>query len=389
MNNRVAKILDALRTGNPSGRNPYWRAMPIRRMTRLIVGTAVLASVIGFGQNLDLLGHRPLLHGFFLPLVAACSSAGVLIVRLKKPHWWFFALLVAAGFFFLATHAEPLASTLPGSPELHSQLLFNFYGICIGIIVASRFIMYFVTTESVAGVRMQTELALARDIQSTLVPPISFATPRFEVHGVSLPSTDMGGDLVDAIEHDGSLLAYVADVSGHGLPAGQLMGMLKTAMRLGVELRQPPVALLENADRVLPSLKQPYMYATVALLRFDGSMEAEYSLAGHPPILHYRKHTNDVARLALRQFPVGMFLGTRYTSARAPFSSGDLFVILTDGIIEAADEKDVELGLERVENLIAAHAAEPLPQIWEAIRGAAAAQGAQQDDQSALLIRAL
>jgi serine phosphatase RsbU (regulator of sigma subunit) len=35
----------------------------------------------------------------------------------------------------------------------------------------------------------------------------------------------MGGDLIDVIESGGGLVAYVADVSGHGLPAGQLMGM--------------------------------------------------------------------------------------------------------------------------------------------------------------------
>ena len=91
--------------------------------------------------------------------------------------------------------------------------------------------------------------------------------------------------VIDVIESDGGLVAYVADISGHGLPAGQLMGMLKTAMRLAVQFRQMPVAALESVDRVLPDLKKPEMYATLALLRFDGSSEAEYALAGHPPIL--------------------------------------------------------------------------------------------------------
>ena len=73
----------------------------------------------------------------------------------------------------------------------------------------------------------------------------------------------------------------IADISGHGLPAGQLMGMLKTAMRLAVQFRQMPVAALESVDHVLPDLKEREMYATLALLRFDGSREAEYALAGH------------------------------------------------------------------------------------------------------------
>ena len=64
----------------------------------------------------------------------------------------------------------------------------------------------------------------------------------FEVYGKSIPSAEMGGDLIDVVEKVGNLLAYIADVSGHGLPAGQLMGMLKTAMRVCLQFRQPPVA---------------------------------------------------------------------------------------------------------------------------------------------------
>jgi serine phosphatase RsbU (regulator of sigma subunit) len=56
----------------------------------------------------------------------------------------------------------------------------------------------------------------------------------------------MGGDLIDTIESDGSLLVHVADVSGHGLAAGQLMGMLKTAIRVSRQLGQQPVATLER-----------------------------------------------------------------------------------------------------------------------------------------------
>jgi serine phosphatase RsbU (regulator of sigma subunit) len=78
---------------------------------------------------------------------------------------------------------------------------------------------------------MQTELSLAHGIQARLVPDITLQTSRFEVYGRSIPGTEMGGDLIDLIESDdGGLLAYVADISGHGLAAGQLMGMLKAAL---------------------------------------------------------------------------------------------------------------------------------------------------------------
>jgi serine phosphatase RsbU (regulator of sigma subunit) len=111
-------------------------------------------------------------------------------------------------------------------------VVFDAIGVLVGTILGYRLLVDFIRTEGLATVRMQTELALAHGIQSTLVPTLSFQTDRFEVYGKSIPSTEMGGDLIDTVQSDGALLAYVADISGHGLAAGQLMGMLKTAMCL-------------------------------------------------------------------------------------------------------------------------------------------------------------
>ena len=188
---------------------------------------------------------------------------------------------------------------------------------------------------------------------------------------------------------NGTLLAYIADISGHGLSAGQLMGMLKTAIRVSLQFRQEPVALLESADRVLPAVKESNMYATLALLYFDGSSDVEYSLAGHPPILHYRAPTGDVARLAMEQFPLGLMPGGSYSSRRVPYSPRDVFLMVTDGISEVTNANDDELGLDRLERLLRDNAAEPLPRLWELIMAEVKRHGVQQDDQTMLLLRVL
>jgi len=245
-----------------------------------------------------------------------------------------------------------------------------------------------VTHEGLSNVRMQTELSLAHGIQARLVPDISLQTARFEVYGKSISSTEMGGDLIDIIERsDGSLLAYVADISGHGLAAGQLMGMLKTALRVSLQFHQQPVALLESADRVLPAVKDADMYATIALLQFDDTSEAEYALAGHLPILHYRYRSGDTARLSMEQFRLGLIPGGCYATQRVSYSLGDMFLLLTDGITEVVNERDEEFGLARLERLLSEHAAEPLPQIWELVMGEVKQYGTRQDDQSLMLLR--
>ena len=74
--------------------------------------------------------------------------------------------------------------------------------------------------------KLHTELALARAIHRELVPPISRQIGEYEFRGVSIPSGEVGGDLVDLVDHDegSAWTAYVTDVSGHGVPSGVLMG---------------------------------------------------------------------------------------------------------------------------------------------------------------------
>src|SRR5208282_6694162 len=275
----------------------------------------------------------------------------------------------------------------PDLEAMHSRVVFDAIGILVGTIVGYRLLVDFIRTEGLATVRIQTELALAHGMQATLVPTLSLQIDRFEVYGKSIPSTEMGGDLIDVVESDGSLLAYVADISGHGLPAGQLMGMLKAALRVSLQFHQQPVALLESADRVLPALKEPGMYATIAMLYFDGSAEAEFALAGHVPILHYRHGSGDAVQLAMEQFPLGLIPGGRYASERVSYSPGDLFLLVTDGITEVFNERDEEFGLTRLERLLTEHASQPLAQIWELIMAEVRQHGVQEDDQSLLLLR--
>ena len=129
------------------------------------------------------------------------------------------------------------------------------------------------------------------------------------------------------------------------------------------------------------------MYATLAMLYFDGSAQGEYASAGHVPILHYRHCGGDTARLSMEQFPLGLIPGGHYASQRVSYSLGDLFLLLTDGITEVVNVRDEEFGLARLEQLLSQNADQPLSQIWELVMGEVKRHGVQQDDQSLLLLR--
>jgi len=400
MKKRLQKWRVILGTAFPSASNPYWRTLPLRRTKTLLAGVFFTSAVVGFAADLAQLNVQPLGRGFFWPVIFGAGAVFVLVYQIKRVPslililivvFWITGGLSGLGWYGVGWLTHPISLLVKPWPipqALKVRILFDAIGIWICVGLGFRLLLSFVTNEGLSNVRMQTELSLAHGIQATLVPDLSLQTPRFEVYGKSIPSTEMGGDLIDVIENeDGSLLAYVADISGHGLPAGQLMGMLKTALRLSLQFHQEPAALLESADRVLPAVKQSDMYATLALLHLDGSTQAEYALAGHLPILHYRHRSGDTARLSMEQFPLGLIPGTRYATQRVGYSPGDMFLLVTDGITEVVNERDEEFGLLRLERLLSQHATQPLSQIWELVMAEVRQHGAQRDDQSLLLLR--
>jgi sigma-B regulation protein RsbU (phosphoserine phosphatase) len=389
MKEKLRTWLAGVTSAFPTTFSPYWRKLPLGRMKMFMAGYFFIGAAGGFALDLLRLNASRVAGGLFWPVLVGTGAMTLRAAAIKRVRLLPFLFLLVGATAWLGYWASHLSPPLPVPVAVHRRVLFDAIGILVGIAFGVRFLLFFAGTEGVASVRMQTELSLAHGIQATLVPTVSFQNASFELYGKSVPSTEMGGDLIDVIESGGGLVAYVADISGHGLPAGQLMGMLKTAMRLAVQFRQMPVAALESVDRVLPDLKEPEMFATLALLRFDGSSEAEYALAGHPPILHYRHGSRDTARLSMEQLPLGIFSGGSYASKRVIYSPGDIFLMITDGISEVSNARNEEFGLTRLQELLTRHATRALPEICDLIMGEVRQYGLQQDDQSLLLLRVL
>ena len=139
-----------------------------------------------------------------------------------------------------------------------------------------------ISTEGARQLRAEAELALAHRLQRVLVPPVVFRNSRVEICGRSIPSDQVGGDLVDVVTSEDGVLAYLIDVSGHGIPAGTLMGAVKAAMRCTASRALGEA--LDTVNRVLPSVKEPAMYATLAAVRFGaaGPTERRRIHAGGP-----------------------------------------------------------------------------------------------------------
>ena len=252
----------------------------------------------------------------------------------------------------------------------------------------------FIRTEGKRSLSLQNELELAHGIQRTLVPTLEIRTDRFEVYGISQPSEKVGGDLVDVISlANGDLVAFLADISGHGLPASILMGRVKTAARTALldacdhEPAETLPGLLNRLNTVLPQVKEPSSFVTFTGFRLGADGSVFCALAASPPVVLWHAAPQSISHCEEPQFPVGLFPVSQFDGFRLEASPGDLFVVATDGILEVAAKNGEEFGIERLNGIIAAAPCDPLPQIAFRILDAARNFGRQLDDQTILLAR--
>ena len=260
---------------------------------------------------------------------------------------------------------------------------------CLAVMVAAYVLFVtFITTEGSNTMRLRAEIGLAKEIHEHLVPAVDLRTDRLELFGISVPTTEVGGDLLDVVEDDATTSLYVADVTGHGVPAGVLMGMVKSAIHMKLLHTGSLSSLMTDLNRVVYRMRKPGMFATFACLRFAAAGgPVEHCLAGHPPIFHYRSRDGSLARIQNQQIPLGVMEDVPFTAETTIADPGDLFVILTDGLFEVFDRQGNEFGLDAIETLIAEHAELALSEIYARILRAIQDHGPQTDDQTLLLAR--
>jgi len=375
----------------PSATRRFWRSMPLRPYLLFLAAVFCLFSTFGFIDDIDSVGQSSVrelaLNVMLSGLVAvAAAHAGA-----KSPKFWplavgLFAVSVARPTLDPPATVEPDETKLP---SIERRMEVDAVGATVGVVLGYTCFVVFVATEGKRYLRVQTEMALAREIHKVLAPPIDRRLEQFEFFGASLPSSEVGGDLVDVVITNDRWVAYVADVSGHGVASGTLMAMFKGAARSQLMLVMDPQALLTNLNQVIFDLKQSNMFITCACLAYPGDHLLEFVLAGHLPILHYRHADKTIDELPSAHVPIGILERQNYRTVTVRFDPGDIFALATDGLTEVFDRHDTEFGIERLKNVVASHATRPLSEAFQAVVAEVRRHGPQTDDQSLLLVRCL
>ena len=197
---------------------------------------------------------------------------------------------------------------------------------------------------------LEKELSLARHIQVGLLPAQLPSIAGFELHASNEPTRRVSGDLYQVLcRQDGrECVLLLVDVSGKGLSASLLTASLEAWAAGPIEAGAPPEELCQTLSRRLHARTSPERYATGFVAVLDHSTSRlRWTNAGHNPALILRA-SGEVEDLPATGLPLGLFPASEYTGDERVLEPGDLVVIYTDGITEAANPAGDEYGRDRL-----------------------------------------
>ncbi len=214
--------------------------------------------------------------------------------------------------------------------------------------------------DKLARQKIDQEIAIARQIQETMLPADIEHLPGADIGAVYYPAREVGGDFYDVIKIDESrFIVIIGDVSNKGIPAALVMSAASGIIRATVA-SDPAIEVASLASKLNDTLaehiiKEREMFVTLFFSRFDlETGMLTYCNAGHLPGLFYSVQSGTVCELATGGTIVGQFLGSPFKQGVQKVTAGDRLFLFTDGLTEATNAGNVLYGRERVEEVFKA-----------------------------------
>jgi phosphoserine phosphatase RsbU/P len=218
--------------------------------------------------------------------------------------------------------------------------------------------------------RLQSELAIAREVQAQLFPKAVPSLRGLTLTGVCQPARTVSGDYYDFLSISDRAVAFaIGDVAGKGISAALLMAAIQSNMRTQLTATNgsrpdhlSAASLVGALNRQLYANTTPEKYATFYFALYDDVEHAvTYTNAGHLPPLLLRGQT--VQPLDPTGTVVGAFPFARYEEQRIPLEPGDILVAYTDGMVEPENVYGEMFGEERFKEILLRHEREDSSEI--------------------------
>jgi serine phosphatase RsbU (regulator of sigma subunit) len=221
------------------------------------------------------------------------------------------------------------------------------------------------------NLQVEKELYIARQLQQSLLPPFlpdecgcndlqlskcHYRSERLRISGLYIPCDALGGDIYDVIQFsNGTIGVAIADVSGHGVPAGFITAIFKSAFYRITHTQSMPGDILYHINNEMADIVKTgdYVTALYGLLQPDESdperLTFSFSGAGHPYPLYYNASTRQLTRLKENGTPLVWFKNMEYATAQIQLSAGDKLLMFTDGVTELRNPQGELFGEEALE----------------------------------------
>jgi serine phosphatase RsbU (regulator of sigma subunit) len=360
-----------------------WKEMKPASLRRLALAAFLLFSAVGLITILAESELRPHPWSFVCVQTAACGGMAASFLLFPRKRWWASFLIIAFWCAVLVMNSGGLSFVYnedgfrvrlgsdigatdvktvvrhPEAPLLLTPVELDAIYVQRGIVgtAAMGFLvvgyMAFIRVfrmEARERARLEAEVAIAREIQQSLLPRSEVNASWCRVSGLTLPMTEVGCDYFDVMQLPGEMIAVaVADVTGHGVGAGILSAMTKSAFHSELGHDPSPDRVLRNINRTLFRLSDRKTFVTFAYLLLERSGgRSTVSTAGHPPVLHRNGRTGNVIEIRTAALGLGMQEDTLFTSAEIPSAPGDAYLLYTDGALELANRYGEQFGIERL-----------------------------------------
>jgi len=203
--------------------------------------------------------------------------------------------------------------------------------------------------------RLEQDLAMAREVQMHLLPHCCPTLASAEIAARFEPAYFIGGDIYDFLPYSGSRIAIaVGDVSGKGAPAALYAAMVGGILRSIASSEPDPAEMLQAINLALRERQIDSHFVSMVLALWDDTQHImRISNSGQPRPVHCRNGKAQIVEAT--GLPLGLFDEAGYDEVTIQAQPDDVFVLFSDGILDAMNARDERFDRERLEKIVEQH----------------------------------
>jgi len=337
----------------------------MRLFTTLQALTALVIAAFGIGRFV-LTGEENSLVGLNA-LVAAVGSIVLLVVVMRPSLSRQYLVVKDRGVLLAGTlifGAEALVINLLHPLGYRTDSIWDDVGFFVFILSLGYVAMQRVHTSERRLSSIENELAIARQLQLSILPASTPEVRNLRIAAVYEPMTAVAGDFYEYLPVDEYRAGFlIADVSGHGVPAALIASMIKVAAQSVVAWADDPGEVLRRLSDILSGQLRGQFVSAAYLWIDTESRRARYSAAGHPPLLCWRAADGTFTPIESNGLLFGAPFEGGYPVREISFSSGDRFLLYTDGFSEPENAAGEPFGDRRVEQILRGNPLRPAAEL--------------------------